>query len=695
MRLLPCAYLIVAAAIPAPVTGQSLHTFGDPTAHEQAYIELINRARANPAAEGVLLSTTTHPDILAAISWAGVNLTQFQTEMNAIPVRPPLAPHAGLTTAARGHSQWLFDNARQEHNQTGGQTFLQRMSAVGYSGTTGENIYSYAEDALHGHAGFEIDWADPDDPYATFGMQNPRGHRDNIHSGTFREIGVGVVNGTKTYNGNTVGPQVVTQDFGVRSSSPYYGTGVAYYDLNGNNFYDVGEGISGLTVNVSGASHYCISAIGGGWTVPIPSTAATRTVSFTGLGMNQSRHLNVPANSNAKTDLRLTYTPPAFASSPIANKNQSHSFQFSTVPGATGYNFTSYPLTIAAAENCENLTNATAATSPGYSVVQSAIKHEGSAAWRMAFVNVPPASNQNIQLNGLYLGTGTSSISFRSRLGLATTVNSAKVQVREEGTPNWVDIYSQQGTNTWGESTFHLRTASLASMAGKRFRIRFAFQINGSYYNNTNVGAGWYLDAIHLSHVYGLGTPTTGVFNTPHPTLTAPSGSGWHIHIQPVISGNLFPGSSQTLRLLEPNQGLDLNKFGDWALHREAWGQLWPGSLSASSDPDGDGRETALEFVFGSNPAVSDPAPSGFPGIHPSPTHLVVRYQVNTALVGIEVGPQVWTGGGTWFSPGQSGAPPGFTDSLVSTNGSIQIREAKVPISSGPKNFIRLRASLP
>ena len=43
------------------------------------------------------------------------------------------------------------------------------------------------------------------------GMQNPAGHRRNIHNARFEEIGIGVINGT---NGD-VGPQLVTQDFGI------------------------------------------------------------------------------------------------------------------------------------------------------------------------------------------------------------------------------------------------------------------------------------------------------------------------------------------------------------------------------------------------------------------------------------------------------------------------------------------------
>jgi hypothetical protein len=690
MRLTPSATFVLIAALPAAAMGQALFSFGNPSADEQAYIEMINRARANPGAEGELLADSTHPGVTGAISYYDVDLILFQSEMNALPAKPPLAPHAALTTAARGHSQWMFNNAQQVHDQPDGQTFVQRLIAAGYSySTAGENIYSYADDAEHGHAGFEIDWGP-----GPGGMQDPRGHRDNIHSGSYREIGVGVVNGTNTVNGNTVGPQIVTQDFGNRSNAPYYGTGVAYYDLNGNNSYDVGEGISGLTVNVSGAGYYCITADGGGWAVPLPNgTAGTRTVTFSGLGVNQTVNLIVPSNGNAKADLKLNYAPPTFLSPPLANIGDDHTLEFTSVPGATAYNYTSTPLSASAAENCENLANATATTSAGYSVVQSTVKHEGTNAWRMTPSNAFPAADQSVELNPIFLGSPTASISFQSRLGYATTKNYARVQAKAEGTDTWVDIYSQQGTGSAGEPSFNLRTASLAAMNGKTFRIRFLFDLvfnpSTSRYTQTDPGFGWYIDSITFANVSQLGTATTGWTTTTNPTLPAPAAASWHVQVEPVIGGASFPGTSQTLELL------DTNTFTDWASYHETQGGLSPGSLTADSDPDGDGRGTALEFAFGSNPVLADPAPPGFPSIQPSGTHFILRYILDTARTGVTITPEAGTDLGAWYTPGQPGAPTGFTDSATSTAGTLQTREAAIPRDSGPAVFMRLRATVP
>src|ERR1039458_148287 len=49
----------------------SLYSIGEPSAEETYVLELINRARANPPAEGLRLDTTTDPDISAAYTYWG------------------------------------------------------------------------------------------------------------------------------------------------------------------------------------------------------------------------------------------------------------------------------------------------------------------------------------------------------------------------------------------------------------------------------------------------------------------------------------------------------------------------------------------------------------------------------------------------------------------------------------------------
>ena len=380
-------------ALSVPCRGLTLYDFGNPIAEEQLYIELINRARANPAAEGARLAATNDPDVLNAYAYFGVDLAMMQSEFDAMPAQPPLAPNACLEASSRGHSAWMLANATQSHNETNPSNDpFSRMSAAGYSYVyAGENIYAAAKSVWFGHAGFAVDWGT-----GTGGMQDPRGHRANLFNQYYREIGVGMAFGT---NGS-VGPQLVTQDFGVSAGNPTLATGVAYYDLNGNGQYDVGEGIAGLTVTVSGGdmTSYCVTATGGGWVVPVPATAATRTVTFSGPNLSQSVNLVIPAATNAKADLKLAYVAPAITSSASAAADSPFTVTFSPVAGAASYHWNRWTSTAAAAENCESLSTITTSTTGTYSVLNTDVKQQGAASFHL---ENSTASSQWLQLNGV------------------------------------------------------------------------------------------------------------------------------------------------------------------------------------------------------------------------------------------------------------------------------------------------------
>ncbi len=94
------------------------YSHGDPTAEEQFMLEIINRARANPSAEGLRLKATTDPDILGAYSFFQVDTAKMVAEFAGYPPRPPLAFNANLIAAARGHSQDMVVNDYQGHTGT-------------------------------------------------------------------------------------------------------------------------------------------------------------------------------------------------------------------------------------------------------------------------------------------------------------------------------------------------------------------------------------------------------------------------------------------------------------------------------------------------------------------------------------------------------------------------------------------------
>jgi hypothetical protein len=282
-------------------TTAQLYSIGDPTNEEQYYLELINRARANPPAEGIRLAITTDGSVLAAYSAFGVNLVLMQSQFALIPPAPPLSMNATLLTAARAHSQNMLQNNYQGHSGPDGSltTRLASYTSGANGWSIGENIYAYSTSVWYGHAGFEVDWGGS---AVTGGMQSPPGHRQNIHSTTFREVGIGVVLGS---NGG-VGPQLVTQDFGTTGGLLPFVTGVVYRDLNNNGFYDPGEGVGGVTVTVSNASSYAVTATSGGYSVPVPGSG-NYAVTYSGGGVPTSqRNVSVINAQNVKSDYVVT-----------------------------------------------------------------------------------------------------------------------------------------------------------------------------------------------------------------------------------------------------------------------------------------------------------------------------------------------------------------------------------------------------
>src|SRR5256885_7568280 len=157
--------------------------------------------------------------------------------------------NAMLMTAARAHSQNMLQNNYQGHTGPDGSltTRLQSYTSGANGWSIGENVYAYSKSVWYGHAGFEVDWGGS---ALTGGMQSPPGHRQNIHSATFREVGIGVALGSNGGSGG-VGPQLGTQDFGTVGGGSAFVTRGFYRDLDHNGFFQPGGGAGGGPVGVS------------------------------------------------------------------------------------------------------------------------------------------------------------------------------------------------------------------------------------------------------------------------------------------------------------------------------------------------------------------------------------------------------------------------------------------------------------
>ncbi len=223
----------------------------EPTAFEQEMLELINRARLNPEGEfdALIVDASTQTgvtsDITNALRYFNVDLDMFRAQMAEFDSVAPLAWNGNLAIAADGHSQEVIDHDTQSHQLPGELSLSGRIVAAGYENwsTVGENVFAFTEDPVQGHAGFVIDWGP-----GPGGMQDPAGHRNSILSDQFNEVGISAL--SETDSSTSVGPWVVTQNFGDRFDYVPQLLGVVIRDTDGDDFYDAGEGLSGVNIAV-------------------------------------------------------------------------------------------------------------------------------------------------------------------------------------------------------------------------------------------------------------------------------------------------------------------------------------------------------------------------------------------------------------------------------------------------------------
>ncbi|MGD1909836.1 MAG: DUF4114 domain-containing protein [Rivularia sp. (in: cyanobacteria)] len=225
----------------------------NPNALEQYMLELINRMRINPAAEYDILVNSTNPDIQSALSFFPVNLTELQSQWNQLQPAQPVAWSNNLHDSAVAHTQLMIDFDQQSHSLPGEPSLGDRIGNTGYQFTTVvENVYAFGSSVLESHGAFAIDWGDDIN-----GIQNPPGHRNAIMSNDYREVGIGIL--SEDDPATQVGSILTTQHFAnsqeLATTDTSWLLGSAFHDIDNDGFYSIGEGLSDITINISGISN--------------------------------------------------------------------------------------------------------------------------------------------------------------------------------------------------------------------------------------------------------------------------------------------------------------------------------------------------------------------------------------------------------------------------------------------------------
>lgn len=288
----------------------------DPSPFEQEMLQLLNRTRVDPVGEFARLIPSTSPVELADpaiepfLDFFEVDLDLLKSQTDALTPVAPVAWNAQIRAAAEGHSLRMIAEDAQEHVLPGEPGLEQRIRDAGYvPNYWGENIYAYCVSAIMCHAGFFIDWGD-----GPGGIQSPPGHRDNMVRSQFEEVGIAAVEETDPTT--AVGPQVVTVDFGRRDDGPVQSLGAVYDDLDGDGWYDSGEGLGGVTVVFAGSAgrFETLSMTAGGYQLPLPAGTYTATATGGALGDALLTQEVVIADENVWLNFSTLPSPPTAVS---------------------------------------------------------------------------------------------------------------------------------------------------------------------------------------------------------------------------------------------------------------------------------------------------------------------------------------------------------------------------------------------
>jgi len=288
-------------------SGDGLH----PDDNEQQFLWLTNRARSDPAREGVWLATMQDPQVSAAREYFKVNGAVMESEFAGYPVKPPAAFDVRLYNAAKAHADYLIGIDGQNHDNQ-----IERIGSAGFDyNQAAAIVFAYSHHTIYGYAGFNVDWGG-----GSNGTQDPPGHRYAIMSvgSEYTNIGIAVV--SETNPATQVGPQVIAGNFchadaGSLNHFNRFIVGTVWDDMNSNGQYDPGEGLADVTVMPDKGLYFAVTGNSGGYAIPILA-AGTYQVTFSGgdLGAVFSRTLAVGSDSallDLEYDAASSNNPPA------------------------------------------------------------------------------------------------------------------------------------------------------------------------------------------------------------------------------------------------------------------------------------------------------------------------------------------------------------------------------------------------
>jgi hypothetical protein len=655
----------------APLSETPFYDHGNPKPIEQMMLDRINRARANPGAEAIRL---------------GIDLNQgLSPGTIADTPKQPLAMHPLLINASRAHSTWMLDHDTFSHTGVDGSSPHQRMTDAGYvfsgSWSSGENISwggtsGAVEPVSFTQARHDALFISP-------------GHRVNLMNNTFNEIGVGIEEGVFTQDETHWNALMATQNFALSGATPSpFVLGTVYYDFNSNGLYDPGEEIGGVYITIQDGTFHTFTSDAGGYALPLPVSTGTKTVTFGFDNLDMHAAITNTGSLNIQQDLVLAYEAPLVVGPAFAILGHTQHFTATVVPGATDYRFhreIRYP---SPTDNPTDLSRMQASTTGSYTPLTTAVKQSGTHAYHLA--HPLGASTEILTYNETFIPGENGSISFWSRLRLATSDQIASVDVSSDSGLGWQVIYQQSDAT---ENTFTLRTVSLSDYAGQQIYLRFRYRFaSGSYYPGTGTDRGWIFDNISFSDVTTAETLASHdiAAGDSYPFLPATTNTYW-LRVQPLHQENAWPaGEAYAVEIFEPLT------YTNWATLHEQAENLDPGTIADAPNADfsGDGIPNLIAYAMGLNP-TDQLTTEQRPGLSQEDEDLCYRFWIDHRATDITSLLHVSLDLANWFTPDDPLAPVQVSEEHIGYDLYREQRRLRISQQDAPRLFFRNRFTRP
>ncbi len=269
------------------------------------------------------------------------------------------------------------------------------------------------------------------------------------------------------------------------------------------------------------------------WPGPMrPASDTTTSVTISNVvygGTSHSFSYDVTAFDPTKDGVGTVQ--PVITGEALTQTGNTYPYQVNPLTLASGYQWKVSSLTNTTVDGAES---AGLVTSSGYAIRDSTVAAVGSYSYHLAQPNFQSSS---IVIDASVVPGANGFLTFKSRLGYATSAQTAKIDVSTDGGNFWETIYSQAGSDGAGEGSFTNRSVSLAAYAGKEIRVRFLYDfISGLAYTQTSSGLGWYLDEIAFGDTQTISGSTVGSVSASRDfSFTPPADGTYALQVRPQV----------------------------------------------------------------------------------------------------------------------------------------------------------------